>query len=187
MLFYTKQTCLLTQTSLINESRLLAQSPRIRNPLRCLLIRVACPISMCLRMQACSVTWLLSGTFKVKNSPNNRTVLYFYWNNPLIVRFLAQVGTFLTHIHLGVAVASQILCISTTLNKRLSFMKFTATHTIYLSYQNVKSNFREKLSPAAFSSPIHKYSQKRTGHPHRPVLPSIILQNDPLFIFSSFS
>ena len=24
-------------------------------------------------------------------------------------------------------------------------------------------------------------------HPHRPVLPSIILQNDPLFIFSSFS
>ena len=34
--------------------------------------------------------------------------------NPLIVRILAQVGTF----HYGVAVASQILCISITLNKR---------------------------------------------------------------------
>ena len=35
--------------------------------------------------------------------------------NPLIVRLLAQVGTFrLT----GVAVASQVLCTSTTLNKR---------------------------------------------------------------------
>lgn len=42
-------------------------------------------------------------------------------------------------------------------------MKFTATHTIYLSYQNVKSNFREKISPAAFSSPIHKYSKKEPG------------------------
>ncbi len=44
--------------------------------------------------------------------------------NPLIVRFLAQVGTFLprrmrlTHTkRSGVAVTSQILCISITLNK----------------------------------------------------------------------
>ena len=34
--------------------------------------------------------------------------------NPLIVRILAQVGTF----RRGVAVTSQILCISITLNKR---------------------------------------------------------------------
>ena len=37
------------------------------------------------------------------------------YSNPLIVRFIAQVGTFLKT---GVAVALQILCISTTLNKR---------------------------------------------------------------------
>ena len=42
-------------------------------------------------------------------------------------------------------------------------MKFAATHTIYLSYQNVKSNFREKISPAAFSSPIRKYFKKEPG------------------------
>ena len=38
--------------------------------------------------------------------------------NPLIVRILAQVGTFL----LGVAVTSQILWISITLNKRSYFI-----------------------------------------------------------------
>lgn len=43
-------------------------------------------------------------------------------SNPLIVRFLAQVGTFLPRWQFccqwpGVAVTSQILCISITLNK----------------------------------------------------------------------
>ena len=66
--FYSKRTCLLAQTSLINESRLLAQSPRIRNSLRYLLIRVARPISMCLHVQARSVTWLMSGTFIVNKA-----------------------------------------------------------------------------------------------------------------------
>ena len=51
-----------------NKSRLLTQSPRIRNSLRYLLIRVARPIAMCLRMQACFTTWLLSGTFIVNQS-----------------------------------------------------------------------------------------------------------------------
>ena len=94
-----------------NKSRLLTQSPRIRNSLRCLLIRVARPISMCLRMQACFTTWLLSGTFivnyytlqiinlcsisvnsrsKIEQDPAN---LITY--NPIILSHLSDVKIFL--------------------------------------------------------------------------------------------
>jgi len=48
--------------------------------------------------------------------------MYVYiCNNPLIDRLLAQVGTFLIP---GVAVASQVLCTSTTLNKSLFLVTY---------------------------------------------------------------
>ncbi len=49
-----------------------------------------------------------------KRARNSGPEIYKRSSNPLIVRLLAQVGTF----HYGVAVTSQILCISITLNKR---------------------------------------------------------------------
>ena len=78
ILHLTKRTCLLTQTSLISESRLLARSPRMSNPLRCLLIRVARPISMCLRVQARSVTRLLSGTFIVNKAYTRIEIIFLH-------------------------------------------------------------------------------------------------------------
>jgi len=70
------------------------------------------------------ITPLLPGLFKnasafldAHNDKTARTTygLFLFHNNPLIVRLLAQAGTFLLR---GVAAASSILCISTALNKR---------------------------------------------------------------------
>ena len=114
-----------------NKSRLLTQSPRIRNSLRCLLIRVARPISMCLRMQACFTTWLLSGTFIVNYytlqiinlrsiSVNSRSKTEQYpanliTYNPIIPSHLSNVKIFLLY-HKFLLIQYKLLICSFAIN-----------------------------------------------------------------------
>ena len=58
-------------------------------------------------------------------------------HHPLIVRFLAQAGTFRSD---GVAVVSQVLCTSATLNKRTLFNCLNSVITIITFPCTVKGN-----------------------------------------------
>ena len=78
----------------------------------------------------------ITKTVRIKRTVN-------IYNNPLIVRLLAQVGTF--HI-CGVAAASQILCISTALNKR-KLTLFCLQYDTLLAYsEKVNIHFIKTVS-----------------------------------------
>ena len=83
-------------------------------------------------MNSCSFFALPKSEFPIKQkTARKKRTVYILINQSLIVRSLAQVGTF---PRLGVAAASQILCISTALNKR-KFAIFYFTDKTLLGFQ----------------------------------------------------